>query len=395
MKDFKNAAFVKNHALDLIDFYKPMVKDEEYGGYHCAFLDDGTVYDHQIKDLISTTRFILNFSFGLLLDPKRDYKDDIRHGLAFLEIVHRDATFGGYHQTAVKNKPVAANKMTYGQSFCLCAVSNAYKAGIKEAWPLIGRIFDFLEENLWEPDHSLYVDECSNDFTKIHPYRGQNSNMHMTEAMLAAYEATRDSKYLERAYQLAYQVTVKLANKTDGLIWEHFSENWEVDWDYNKDDPKNLYRPYGFLPGHFTEWTKLLLILDRYRPTDWIFDVAKSLFDSAMSYAWDEKNGGIHYTFDQEGSILNHERYYWVFAETMAAAAMLALRTGQEKYWETYEKCWDYAYKYFLDAQYGGWHRILSVDKKPISNKKSPPGKSDYHQIGACYEIVRSLEDKR
>lgn len=392
MSDYRNPDFIKNHAIDIIEFYRPIVKDNENGGYYCAYLNTGEVYDKNIKDLISTTRFILDFCFGMLMQPEQSYKDYIRHGLEFLEIIHKDYKFGGYHQLIQGITPVIGNKFTYGQAFVLCAVSNAYKAGVNEAYPLIGLVYDFLENKLWDNDYRLYVDECSNDFTKIIPYRGQNSNMHMTEAMLAAYEATNEKRYLKRAYDLAYRITIELASKSNGMIWEHYTEQWEIDWEYNRDNPKHLYKPYGFLPGHFMEWSKLLLILERYKPEDWQLKVAKDLFDEAITHGWDQDNGGFNYTFDKDGKILDTDRYYWVFAEAMAASAVLALRTKNSYYWEIYEKVWDYVIKYFFDHENGGWYRILSKDKKPLSNKKSPPGKTDYHVIGACYEIVRSIE---
>lgn len=390
--DYRDPKFVKDHAINIIEFYKPFVKDNENGGYYCAYLDSGEVYDKKVKDLVSTTRFILNFCFGIFIGGPEEYKDYIRHGLEFLEIIHRDENNGGYHQLAEGNKPVIGNKMTYGIAFCLSAVSNSYRAGISEAYPLISRIYNFMEEKIWDSKNSLYVDECSNDFNQIVPYRGQNSNMHMTEAMLAAYEATGENRYLERAYELAYKITVKLARKSYGMIWEHYNSNWEPDWDYNKGDPKNLYKPYGFLPGHFTEWSKLILILERYKPADWQLKTAENLFDKAIKLAWDDKNEGMNYTFDLEGNILDNERYYWTHAETIAAAASLALRTENDDYWKIYDKCWDYSDKYFSDKKYSGWYRILSIDKKPLSNKKSPLGKSDYHTIGACYEVLRTME---
>jgi len=326
------------------------------------------------------------------LGGPEEYKDYIRHGLEFLEIVHRDRINGGYHQQAQKNTPVIGNKVTYGQAFCLCAVSNAYKAGVKEAYPLVGDMYDHMEEKLYGEQYGLYVDECSNDFEETAPYRGQNCNMHMTEAMLAAYEATGEKRYLDRAYLIARKITVELASKVDGMIWEHYNERWEIDWEYNKDDPKNLYKPYGFLPGHFAEWSKLLLILERYRPGNWQLEAAERLFQKAVKVGWDQQNGGMHYTFDRQENILDVDRYYWTHAEVFAAAALLARRTGNQHYWKIYNDCWEYSEKHFLDSRYGGWYRVLSRDGKPLSEKKSPPGKSDYHVIGACYEIVRSLE---
>lgn len=392
MKDCRNPEFLRDQAFNLIKFYKSQVKDNENGGYYCAYLDNGEVYDKNIKDLISTTRFIINFCFGIFLGGPQEYKDYIRHGIEFLEIIHRDEVNDGYHQFALGHKPIIGNKRTYGQAFCLCAVSNAYRAGIKEAYPLIGRIYNFTENLLWDNENSLYVDECSNDFQEISPYRGQNSNMHMTEAMLAAYEATNEKRYLDRAYELAFKITMELAKKSRGMIWEHYNSSWEIDWEYNKNDPKNLYKPYGFLPGHFTEWSKLLMILERYKPDDWQLQVAERLFNNAIQWGWDPKNRCLNYTFDSDGNILDNERYYWTHTETIAAAAVLGLRTGNHDYWNIYDECWKYSVKFFIDKKYGGWYRVLSNDNKPLNNKKSPPGKTDYHVIGACYEVVRSME---
>jgi len=390
--NYKDKNFLINHAIQLIEFYTNNVKDYEHGGFYCAYLDDGSVYDKDIKDLISLTRFIINFSIGVMLTNKKEYKDFARHGLEFLEVVHKDHVYDGYHQVASKSTPIIGNKMTYGQAFCLCAASYALRAGIKEAYLLVTRIYDFLEEKLWDKKFELYVDECSNDFKEVIPYRGQNSNMHMTEAMLVAYEATNEKKYLDKAYKLAYQIIMKLTEQSEGLLWEHYNQNWEIDWEYNKNDPKNLYKPYGFLPGHFTEWSKLLLILERYIKEDWLIKKAEFLFKKAVEIAWDELNGGFNYTFDKNYNILDNERYYWVLSETFAAAAVLALRTKNDYYWEIYNKCWDYSYKYFVDHKYGGWYRILSKNNQPLSDKKSPPGKTDYHIVGACYEVIRSLD---
>ena len=57
-------------------------------------------------------------------------------------------------------------------------------------------------------------------------------------------------------------MTRRQAAKADGLVWEHYDREWNVDWDYHRDDPKHLFRPWGFQPGHQTEWAKLLVILD-------------------------------------------------------------------------------------------------------------------------------------
>ena len=82
------------------------------------------------------------------------------------------------------------------------------------------------------------------------------------------------------AYALAARgvgrvVLCEQAALANGLVWEHYHADWSVDWDYNKDDKTNIFRPWGYQPGHLTEWAKLLLILERHAgrlaaPSDWL-----------------------------------------------------------------------------------------------------------------------------
>ena len=45
----------------------------------------------------------------------------------------------------------------------------------------------------------------------------------------------------------------------------------------------------------------------------------------------------------------------------------------------------------FVDHKYGAWYRILTRDNKKYSDEKSPAGKTDYHTMGACYEVLEML----
>lgn len=78
-------------------------------------------------------------------------------------------------------------------------------------------------------------------------------------------------------------------------------------------------------------------------------------------------------------------------AESFAAAAVLAARTGDEAYWQSYDKIWDYSWTHFVDHEHGAWYRILTPENGKISNEKSPAGKTDYHTMGACYEVLNVI----
>jgi mannose/cellobiose epimerase-like protein (N-acyl-D-glucosamine 2-epimerase family) len=215
--------------------------------------------------------------------------------------------------------------------------------------------------------------------------------MHMCEAMLTAYEATHESRYLDRAYLLAKNMTQQQAAKADGLVWEHYDKHWEIDWNYHRDDPKHLFRPWGFQSGHQVEWAKLLLILERHKPEAWMLPTAKSLFDTALARAWDQDYDGICYGFAPDGTLCDTDKYFWVQAESLAATALLAARCGDAGYWDWYQRIWAYSWKHLVDHEYGAWFRILDRQNKKYSDEKSPAGKTDYHTMGACYEVLRLL----
>jgi len=52
-----------------------------------------------------------------------------------------------------------------------------------------------------------------------------------------------------------------------------------------------------------------------------------------------------------------------------------------------------YSWQWFVDHQYGAWYRILTRDNRKYSDEKSPAGKTDYHTMGACYEVLNVIPE--
>lgn len=386
LPDFRSTAFLHAHIARTMAFYHPRAIDPSGGFFH-YFRDDGSVYDASHRHLVSSARFVFNYAMAYREFGNAEYLEAARHGLKYLREAHRDPIGGGYAWTLRDGVPEDSTNHCYGVAFVLLAYSTALKAGIGEAKAWMDETWQLLESRFWEADAGLYRDEADPNWN-FSDYRGQNANMHMCEAMLAAYEASGEPRYRDRALLLAEHMTRRQAAKADGLVWEHYDRDWNIDWDYNRDDPKHLFRPWGFQPGHQTEWAKLLLILDRYLEADWLVPTARHLFDTALARSWDAERGGMYYGFAPDGSVCDDDKYFWVQAESLAAAALLAARTGDEGYWDWYRRLWTYAWQYFVDHRYGAWYRILDADNRKYSDEKSPAGKTDYHTMGACYEVL-------
>lgn len=397
--NFRDPAVLGAHVAHTMDFYRPRCVDASGGFFH-FYRDDGEVYDATTRHLVSSTRFVFNFAMAARRCGRADDRAALQHGLAFLREQHRVSATGGYLWTLRWRdghaEPLDSTNHCYGLAFVLLAYAHALLAGVGAARLWIGETWDLMERHFWDASAGLYADEASADWSRLEPYRGQNANMHACEALLAAFDATGETRYLHRAERLAQAVTVRQAALTGGLIWEHFRADWSVDWDYNRHDKSNLFRPWGYQPGHLAEWAKLLLILERHAEhlqgtADWLLPRARELFDVAIQRAWDVPHGGLFYGFGPQGEVCDDDKYFWVQAEGLAAAGLLALRTGNEAYWRWYERLWRYSWEHFVDHRHGAWFRILRTDNSPYSDEKSPAGKTDYHTMGACHELIAAL----
>ncbi|MCJ2544051.1 AGE family epimerase/isomerase [Thermostichus vulcanus] len=396
LPNFRDPHFLEDHIRHTLTFYHPRCINPQ-GGFFQHFRDDGSLYDRETRHLVSSTRFVFNYAMAALHFQNPEYRTWAEHGIRFLREKHRQGE-GGYVWILRGPEVVDATLHCYGHAFVLLAYACGLKAGIPECAQYLTETFALMEEHFWSEADGLYADEFTANWGSLSPYRGQNANMHTCEALIAAYEATQNQHYLERALTLAHNLCERQAALSPlGLIWEHYDSNWDPDWDYNRSDPRHLFRPWGYQPGHQTEWAKLLLILERHahglltQGSQSLVDKAQFLFNRAVQLAWDPEYSGLRYGLDLQGQVWDSDKYFWVQAESLAAAALLALRTGDPSYWDWYDRIWAYSWEHFIDHQHGAWYRILNRANQKYDDLKSPAGKTDYHTMGACYEVLRSL----
>ena len=383
---FEQREFLKNHIQSTLAFYDPRVFSED-GGFFGCFLDDGTCFNPHIRQLVGSARYAVNYAtaYRLYGDPK--HFEWAKWGLDFLNNAHKQPN-GHYAWLLEDGAIIDSRVMAYGHAFVLLAAAACHRVGISTALQILNDTYDFMETYFWDPSAGAYSDERDDTLQDLSPYRGQNANMHMCEALLAGWEATADVRFLDRAEQLAERFAFDLAAQSGGQIWEHYDNNWKADLAFNIDFPNHRYKPWGFQPGHQFEWSKLLLILHGERPDKkWVLK-AQDLYNNAMETGWDEEFGGIVYGVAPDGKFCASEKYFWVHAEGFAAAWRLYNATNDQRYLLDYRRIWQWSWDYLIDHTHGAWFRVRNRDGLPIDNKKSPLGKTDYHTMGACWDVL-------
>ena len=331
--------------------------------------------------LHTTTRMVHCFSIAYLLGrPGSDVIVD--HGMRFLWERHRDSSNGGYFWSIGNNQPSDDTKQAYGHAFVLLAASSAKIAGHPDADRLLADVSNVLAEHFWEDAHGAMAEQFTCDWQSFDNYRGQNSNMHTTEALMAAFEATGDSNYLRMAERIADLIVRRRTAENDWRLPEHYTVDWQVNREYSGSP---IFRPYGTMPGHWLEWARLTLQLWELggRKLDWLPDAAKRLFRRAATDGWDTEKGGFFSTLEWDGSPRTRNRYWWACCEGIGAAAFLNAIDGDAFYEEWYRQIWNFSAAHLIDHRYGGWHPQIGEDLK--SNTNPFYGKPDiYHALQAC-----------
>ncbi len=340
---------------------------------------DGTPIVGAAQELHVTTRMVHSYALGKLAGEP-DCDAIINAGMDFLWQHHRDGLHGGYVWSVGADGILDGTKLAYGHVFVLLAASSAKKAGHPDADRMIADISAVLDRHYWDEGHGLLRDEFTRDWRPFSTYRGMNANMHGVEALLAAFEATGEVEYRDRAGRILDFFIGRMAPTNGWRLPEHFNEDWQLDVAYQGNP---MFRPAGTTPGHSLELGRLGLQHWHLsgRPDTKAVTDARRLIEQALADAW-LPGGGLAYTLDHSGQVAIADRYWWPVTEAIGAMATLQKIAPQASDEVWYRQLWQFAADHFIDHQHGGWFPELDAQGAPVGRQFI--GKPDiYHAIQA------------
>ena len=335
-----------------------------------------------VRGIHSTARMVHCFAIGSLLGrPGSDPIVD--HGMNYLWNNHRDAGRGGYFWAVDDDGPAdRGRKQGYGHAFVLLAASSAKLLGHPLADRMIADVTEVIETRFWNERHGAIDEEFNADWSPISDYHGQNSNMHLTEALMAAFEVTGERAYLDKAESIADLIINRRARENGFRIAEHFDAEWGVDKGYTGDQ---MFRPPGTTPGHWLEWSRLVLQLWALggKVHAWMPEASEALFRQAVTIGWDQTHGGFFYNLDWSDRPDMRHKLWWPVSEGVGAAAFLQAHRPADFHETWYRRIWDVIARHHIDHVNGAWHEQLTEDMQPAYSLFV--GKGDiYHALQAC-----------
>jgi len=114
--------FLNTHIQSTLAFYDPRVFAPA-GGFHGCFEDNGTCYAPNVRHLVGSARYVLNYAtaYRLYGDPK--HLEWTKWGLDFLNTGHRQSN--GHYAWLLESDEISDTRvMAYGHAFVLLAAAS-------------------------------------------------------------------------------------------------------------------------------------------------------------------------------------------------------------------------------------------------------------------------------
>lgn len=380
----ENQQFLCENAMALFQFGR---KFPSPGGSSYYLSDDGTPWTERPRETWITGRMVHVYSIGAMLGME-GCLELAQKGIQGLAGELRDEVNGGWYAALTADGGFVPGKQCYAHAFVILAAASATLAAVPGAQELLKDALAIYDQWFWNDQEGLSCDTWDTEFKVLDPYRGINANMHTVEAFLAVADTLGDEQYRTRAGRIIEHVC-KWARENQYRIPEHFTSDWNLELEKNKEKPDDPFKPYGATPGHGIEWSRLITQwamssknLEQDEKDAYV-EIACRLYERAIADGWNaDGNEGIVYTTDWEGKPIVHDRMHWTLAEAINTSAVLYRVTGNQKYSRDYEMFIKYLDTTVLDHAAGSWFHQLDAQNKRKDTVW--PGKPDlYHAVQA------------
>lgn len=297
-----------------------------------------------------------------------------RLGVDYLK-AHASLPDGGWAKTLTREGGILdPTPDLYEFSFVIFAMAWRYRVSRDaDVLHLLHSTLDYIQTNMCGPGMAFW--------SHLPPggQRLQNPHMHLTEACLAAFEATNDQRFLDQAAELVNLLRTRLF---DGVtLGERFDEDW-----------RRLTCEEGRAvePGHHFEWAWILAQYQRLTGVD-VSTQALALAEFAEQRGVDPVSGAVFDLVRDDGAPIRKSSRAWTNTERIKAWLGVYELTGRDPTAELKSALWLLFDRYFAVAKPGLWIDQFDGEGKPMS--KAAPAGIVYHLLLAFSEVLRLEPD--
>ena len=371
--------WVRSELETSANFWLKNGMDRKYGGVYTCLDRKGEIYSTD-KSVWMQGRCGWMFSHLCSVYGSRpEWLEAAKSCLDFLEDHCINHAAGGrmYFTVTEDGRPLRQRRYYFSEAFYAMANGEYYSVtGEREHLERARRAYDLY----WDLAHGMPDPTGLGPKTIPETRTGRAFGTPMiilnVTSILMQADPERKALYEERAAQCVDEIFRYHVKPELKCVLENVAE----------DGTPRLYYTEGRIvnPGHDIEGVWFLLEHAQRTGDQELVKKAAQIFDWAIEAGWDKEYGGLLYFVDCLGKppeAYEHDmKLWWPHNEIMISSLMLYRDTGDEKYFDWFEKTVAYCKEHFADPEYGEWYGYLRRDGLPTQpSTKGSTFKGPFH----------------
>jgi N-acylglucosamine 2-epimerase/mannose-6-phosphate isomerase len=261
----------------------------------------------------------------------------------------------------------------YDLAFVLFAFAWRYRA-MEDALSLgwMHRTMDFIEQHMRHPGGLGFWHQLPPE-----GFRLQNPHMHLTEACLAAFEATGEQRFADHAKALVKLLQTKFFDASSGTLAEYFND----DWSRAEGEDGRVTEP-----GHQLEWAWILNSARKLLGVDTAAEI-RATIAFAERHGVDQATSVTYNSVRDDGTAIDRGSRTWPNTERLKAAVALYELDGVDPAPVIDPTVELLLQRYLSHDPPGTW--IDAFDEKGEAEPNTIPASTLYHVFLAFAEVLR------
>jgi mannobiose 2-epimerase len=325
----------------------------------------------------------------------RSFRDPSSDG--WLWIVSKDGT------------PVIADKIIYGQSFAIYAMSEyALATGDPQGREMAEHTFDLVQKYAADTAFGGYREMFLRDWSPRPPgaYGGDRKSfdvhMHLMEAYTTLYELTHAEIHRRKLGEVIDVLWSRMFHTPTWTGISQFSLDftplraimfktvWGSDRD-NEGEPRPLDNTSY---GHNIEflWLFLHALEVLGEPVDPYRERLAALAGHTVRYGVDPRFGGVFVEGPHDGPARDTQKEFWQQAESLVGLLDAYLLTAERPYWDAFLKVFDFVWGRMINHEVGEWFALLARDGAVLWDYLGHAWKNNYHTVRSMIQTLARLK---
>lgn len=377
---------------NILPFWMHHVVDHEHGGFYGAVLNDRTPVKEADKSLVLNCRLVWTFASAYRIFGEPRYLEMAERAYEYLiRYFWDEECAGAYWMLDYRGTPVETNKLTYGQSFTLYALSEYHRAtGEPGALQRAIALFHALEKFVFDPVNKGYWEICDRRWqhtavmqtSDVNPEGTgvwtMNTHLHLLEAYTCLLRVWDSDEIRAKVRENLHLMIDNVVDKTIAHYKMFFDEQWHPVF------PNISY-------GHDIEGSWLMMetceVLGDHATFEWARDVCLKIAQACLDEGV-EPDGSMIYEKDPITGHSDASKSWWVQAEAVVGFLNAYEMSGREYFLDAAIKSLDYIDRVIVDHEYGEWFASAARDMQARREVKVDAWKCPYHNSRMGFEIV-------